>query len=278
MPEQNAPHIDVAEAFDAIAPEFESTFENAVTARIRRTVYDVIRKSAPPGAAILDINCGIGIDALSLAAEGYAVTGIDLSAGMIEEARSRAALSPAANVEFLVSSFEDLGILKGRTYDVVLSNFGGLNCTDSLEKVFVQVENVLNPRGRFFAVVMPRMCLWEITAGLARLHPGSAFRRFQAQVLATGFDRHSFTVHYHPLGRFLSTASRWFNPVFVRALSLLSPPPHAQAFRNQNPRLAGILDYLDEVISTFPLLRGMGDHYLVHLQRRDMLTGSLTHG
>lgn len=268
MPERNVPHIDVAEAFDAIAPEFESTFENTVTAKIRQTVYDVIRKTNRPGSSILDINCGIGIDAMALAAEGYAVTGIDLSVGMIEQARRRAALSPELNAEFLVSTFEDLGVLKGRTYDVVLSNFAGLNCTDSLDKVFLHVANALNPRGQFIAVVMPRVCLWEIVAGLARLRPGSAFRRFQDRVLATGFDRHSFPVYYHPLRKFLSTASYWFDPILIRALSLLSPPPHAQTFRNRNPRLTGILDNLDEKICTLPVLRGMGDHFLVVLRRK----------
>ncbi len=277
MSEQNASHSDVAEAFDAIAPEFESAFENAVTAKIRRMVYDIIRDAAAPGSSILDINCGIGIDAMVLAAAGYKVTGIDVSAGMIAQAVRRAALSPSANAEFLVSSFEDLGVLQGRTYDAVLSNFGGLNCTDSLDKVFPRVANVLDSGGTFIAVAMPKMCLWEIAAGFARLRPDSAFRRFQGRVRATGFDGHSFDVHYHPLRRFLSTASRWFNPTFIRAISLLSPPPHAQAFRNNSPRLAGMLDNLDTWISALPGLRGMGDHYLVVFRKNDMPAGQNLH-
>lgn len=267
MPEQSVRHIDVAEAFDSIALKFESTFENAVTASIRQTVYKEIRNTARRGSAILDINCGVGIDAMALAADGYAVTGIDLSVGMIEQARRRAAASPELNIEFLVASFEDLTVLKGRTYDVVLSNFAGLNCTNGPEKVFQHVASVLNPGGHFLAIVMPKVCLWEIVAGLVRLRPGAAFRRFRRNTQASGFDRHSFMVYYHPVRRFLSMASGWFDPIFVRALSLLGPPPHAQTFRNRNPRLSRFLDNLDERIGAFPVLRGMGDHYLVHFQR-----------
>jgi hypothetical protein len=129
------------------------------------------------------------------------------------------------------------------------------------------VAKALNPGARFIAVAMPRICLWEVVAGLARLRPGSAFRRYQSDVRATGFEGRSFTVHYHPLRIFLSTASVWFDPIAIRAFSLLSPPPHAQAFRNRLPRLSRFLDNLDDLLGAFPVLRGMGDHYLVLLQR-----------
>lgn len=267
MPETEFRHIDVAEAFDTIAPIFESALENEVTARIRTRVYDAIRSAVPPGSSILDINCGIGIDALALAAEGFSVTGVDLSPGMIHQAQKRADVHPELKTEFMVASFEDLTPLAGRTFDVVLSNFAGLNCTDSLRKVFLNVAMVLNPGCRFIAVAMPRICLWEIVAGLVRLSPGSAFRRFQSDTQATGFEGHSFTVHYHPLRPFLSTASALFDPIAIRAFSLLSPPPHAQGFRNRLPRLSEFLDALDDVLGAFPGLRGMGDHYLVVLQR-----------
>jgi len=45
----------------------------------------------PPGARLLDIGCGTGRHAIEMARRGYAVTGIDLSAGMLAEARQAAA-------------------------------------------------------------------------------------------------------------------------------------------------------------------------------------------
>ena len=43
-----------------------------------------------PGASILDVGCGTGRHSIELARRGYAVTGIDLSTGMLGRAREKA--------------------------------------------------------------------------------------------------------------------------------------------------------------------------------------------
>ncbi len=276
MPEFDSQHIDVTGAFDSIATTFEATFENDVTAKIRKTVYETIRSVLPRGSSILDINCGVGIDALALAAEGYSVTGVDISPGMIGQARSRASRSPELRTEFFISSFEDLSVLGNRSFDLVLSNFGGLNCTDSLDAVFAQFAGSTTPKGYFLGVVMPKVCLWEIIAGLARMRPGSAFRRFQVSVPARGFNQYSFRVYYHPVRRLLSAAAGRFDPVSIRGLSLFSPPPHAQGFRSRFSRTRRLLDKLDDLLGALPLLRGMADHSLVLLQRNQLQSANRT--
>ena len=49
------------------------------------------RLGVPDGGRVLDASCGIGTQALGLAAAGYAVTGTDLSPGAVERARAEAA-------------------------------------------------------------------------------------------------------------------------------------------------------------------------------------------
>ena len=44
-----------------------------------------------PGQAILDVGCGTGRHSIELARRGYIVTGLDVSAGMLREARKHAA-------------------------------------------------------------------------------------------------------------------------------------------------------------------------------------------
>ena len=68
---------------------------------------------------ILDVACGGGHHAIALAREGYAVSGADLSAEMIELARRNAA---AANVSvrFEPVRFADLGVRFDAAFDAVL--------------------------------------------------------------------------------------------------------------------------------------------------------------
>ncbi|MDY7080099.1 MAG: methyltransferase domain-containing protein [Chloroflexota bacterium] len=58
---------------------------------------------------VLDVACGTGMHAIALAQQGYEVTGTDLSAGMIEQARANA---DAADVDarFEVAGFGELAL------------------------------------------------------------------------------------------------------------------------------------------------------------------------
>jgi len=73
----------------------------------------------PPGAAVLDVGCGIGRWSRRLARRGAAVTGIDLSPAMIAEARRRARREGLdGRCRFAVSALEELAL--GRRYQLVL--------------------------------------------------------------------------------------------------------------------------------------------------------------
>ena len=68
---------------------------------------------------MLDIGCGIGRVAQALAPRVRSVTGIDMSPGMIEEARHRCA--DLSNIEFCVCSGRNLADFADRAFDLVLA-------------------------------------------------------------------------------------------------------------------------------------------------------------
>ncbi len=259
----------VVEAFDSVAKSFEQTLENDITRGLRQKVYTTVQQLVPPGSRILDLNCGIGIDAVAFAERGYNVVGLDIAPKMIEEAKQRARKNGVSTAEFIVGSFEDLSPLSGYTFDLVLSNFGGLNCGGSLDVVAEQVAHVVRPHGYFVAMVMPPVCLWEIVAGLARLNGSAAFRRLQKKVQATGFRGGTFTVHYYSLRSFAAAFRKWFTVKQVRGLSIISPPPHATRFKHRFPLLSYRLERLEKSVAELPVLRGLGDHFLAILLRKD---------
>ncbi|GHG99846.1 class I SAM-dependent DNA methyltransferase [Streptomyces lanatus] len=75
-----------AEAFDALGDRYDEAFphkEGQVAA------VDWLIRSLAPGSRVLDLGCGTGLPtARQLAEAGFAVVGVDLSAGMVEIARA----------------------------------------------------------------------------------------------------------------------------------------------------------------------------------------------
>jgi ubiquinone/menaquinone biosynthesis C-methylase UbiE len=71
-----------------------------------------------PGRAVLDVGCGIGRIEKALAPYVGTITGIDLSPGMIAEAKRRCQDLP--NVAFRVCAGRDLGAFEDQSVDLVL--------------------------------------------------------------------------------------------------------------------------------------------------------------
>lgn len=105
---------------------------------------------APGELSVLDLACGTGRHALEMSRLGYAVTGSDASADMIEMARQRAQAAGAA-IDYFAESFQTCDVLGGR-YDVVTAMFAAINyLTDrrDLRRTLDNVRKLLKPGGLF---------------------------------------------------------------------------------------------------------------------------------
>jgi glycine/sarcosine N-methyltransferase len=81
----------------------------------------IIRKHVGPSPrAILDVSCGIGTQALGLAALGHEVTASDLSSAAVQRARREAAQRDLA-IDFTVADMRRCAEVHGSGFDVVLS-------------------------------------------------------------------------------------------------------------------------------------------------------------
>lgn len=136
--------MDRYDAYDPIAGVYNRHWGNFAD-RIYAVLDRLVLREMPPGSAILDLCCGTGQLAAVLSEKGYAVTGVDGSAGMIEIARKN-----APGVEFLVQDAREISL--DRRFAAVFSTFDSLNhmmSQDDLERVFRNVHSVLDEGGCF---------------------------------------------------------------------------------------------------------------------------------
>ncbi len=102
---------------------------------------------ATPGRA-LDLGCGTGTNAMTLARHGWHVTGIDFAGRAIREAQSRARRA-GFDIDFRVGDVRDLGSLAG-PYDYVLD----IGCLHALEedgqkRYAAGLERLVRPGGDY---------------------------------------------------------------------------------------------------------------------------------
>jgi arsenite methyltransferase len=101
------------------------------------------------GAEVLDLGCGAGTDLLiaaQMVGPTGTVTGVDMTASMLERAGKSAAEMGIANVELHKSLIETLP-LEDESVDVVISN-GVIDLVPDKDLVFGEIDRVLRPGGR----------------------------------------------------------------------------------------------------------------------------------
>lgn len=100
---------------------------------------------------ILDLACGYGRHALSLARRGYDITGVDITKEFIEDAMQNAN-AEGLNAQFIHSDIRDLHF--ANEYDVVLNladgAIGYLESDEENLKLFDVISNALKPGGKHF--------------------------------------------------------------------------------------------------------------------------------
>lgn len=261
---------DTARAFDGVAREYHtSNEENRILRHMRRRAVATLRRYVPAGSRLLDLGCGPGTDHPEMVRAGYSVTAIDASPAMAHEAAERAAsMRETDRSTVLCHPIERVQELSLEPFDAAFSNFGPLNCVHDLPDVARQIYEVLKPGGVLAASVIGRVCPWEIALYLTRGDVARAFRRFTSQPVGVPLKDGTVWTQYPSPGGFERTfVFAGFTRRECCGLGVIAPPPYLSAFAERRPALVEKLLDLDETIGRMPLLRRVGDHFLVVLQR-----------
>jgi len=261
--------LDTQRAFDSVAADYDGPRgNNELIQRMRVTLWDTVHSTLPTGARLLDLGCGTGIDALEFARRGFHVVATDWSPQMVERTRARvAAAALGSRVTAAHLGIQQLAQLQGE-FDGIYSNFGPLNCAPDLHAVADECARLLRPGGRLVFSVMGRICPWELGHYALRGRFKRAGVRAARGATAVGMNRHTIWTYYYMPREFYAAFAEQFSLENYRALSLFMPPPYLVDYYRRHRNWCERLGRLDDSLGGLPLLRGMGDHFLIVMQRR----------
>jgi len=230
MSPDEAQLLDTQRAFDSVAADYDGPRgNNELIQRMRLSLWDTVHGEFPTAARLLDLGCGTGIDALEFARRGHQVVASDWSPQMVERARARVV---AEDLQCRVTALH-LGIQQldrlDDAFDGIYSNFGHYAL-----------------RGRFRR------------AGV----------RAARGATAVGMNHHTIWTRYYLPREFYRAFAEHFSLAGYRALSLFMPPPYLVDYYRRHRRWCERLGRLDDRFGALPLLRGMGDHFLIVMRRR----------
>lgn len=242
------PQHQTAQYFDAVSAQWQGVYfetpRNFSAYRLqKRHTYalDWVAKHLKAGERVLDVGCGAGVTALTLAEMGYQVSGLDLAPQMIALAQE-AAQQQNLGVDFRIGSAESLPYPDGHFKAVIaLGLFGNLPDEAS---ALSELWRVLAPDGWLLATMPNSLALdrWLslpralpiILGGRARRplrHMGNIFRRLRGQspkplsdlrfgksCSAKAFQNQLSAAHYQNI----DYAALSFGPFYPLGLGLLS--------------------------------------------------------
>ena len=152
--------------YDNMATQYDKLFLDwQATTQEQAEILDQLfsRSGFDRGARVLDCACGIGTQAIGLAALGYRVTGSDISEGELAEARQRAAEKGVA-IDFHQADFCALEDTFSETFDIVMAMDNALPhmlSHESLEAAITSMVGRLAPGGLLVASIRDYDALLE---------------------------------------------------------------------------------------------------------------------
>ncbi|MGI8882354.1 MAG: class I SAM-dependent methyltransferase, partial [Jatrophihabitans sp.] len=142
--------------------------------------YDRPRLGDLHGVRDVHLQCHIGTDTISLSRLGARMSGLDFSAGSLEQARQLAERA-GVEVDFVEADVYDaLGVLEPAGFDLVYTNIGALQYLPDIHRWGAVVAGLLREGGRLF-LRETHPVLWALRepadGGTALLIDGAYFER-----------------------------------------------------------------------------------------------------
>jgi SAM-dependent methyltransferase len=262
---------DTQDAFDSVAADYDGPRgNNDLIQDMRTEMWSWLERTFASGARLIDLGCGTGLDAIHLADVGYQVTATDWSPLMVQRTSDRATAKGLNDrVRALHVGAHELERLEGTArFDGAYSNLGPLNCVPDLSSVSREAARLVKPGGRLVFTVIGRYCPWEIAHYVGQRRWQRALVRFARRTVPVGMNGHTIWTRYYSPREFYRAFEQQFVLEHFRGLCVFAPPPYLTWLRERYPRLHAKLWHLDRRVAGWPLIRALGDHFLIVMRKR----------
>ena len=138
--------VTPAEFWDRLAPDYsKQPIKDTASYQRKLAATQALMR---PDMTVLEFGCGTGSTALEHAPHVVSVLATDVSAGMLEIGREKAAQAGISNVSFMQSSVEQFPT--GNTYDMVLA-LNLLHLLPDSTAALARIHRLLKPGGVFIS-------------------------------------------------------------------------------------------------------------------------------
>ena len=270
----NSMNGSLAPAFDSAAKEYDDSFTHSWTgSEQRKIVWNFLSKQVNPEVdkSVLEINCGTGEDACWLSSRGFKGLATDLSPEMLNIGKQKKEKRNIQNLEFKLADIKDIqSSTSGRTFNIIFSNFGGLNCLspEQLRLLSKDLRNILKPKGRIIIVIMGRKCIWErLYFKLKRKTREVNRRKNMTLQIANGGNTAQVVGYYSPKELY-AFFEEDFSIGTCKPIGLFIPPSYLDKAFKEKKIIQRVLIFLEKMFTNFSSLSDYADHYLIELHKR----------
>ena len=174
-----------------------------------------------------------------------------------------------SKITWELCSFTELtGLNDKGPYDLIFSNFAGLNCTGDLNKVLGSFSALLNPGGIVTLVILPKFCLWE-TMMAVKGEFKTAFRRFfSSKGVKAQIEGEYFTCWYYNPSYIIKNLKDSFDVLTTEGLCTLVPPSYLENFPSKRPSFFNWLKEKENKWKAKWPWKSIGDYYIISLKKK----------
>jgi len=259
-----------AKAFSKQAVIFDELYSgNTIVDYKRERVRAHVLQHLKPASSILELNSGTGQDAMFFAGQGHHVHATDIAPGMQHQLKKKVLKTNMQDkVSTELCSFTQLQNLQNRgPYDLIFSNFAGLNCTGQLDNVLASFSPLLKSGGMVTLVLLPQFCFWETMLIFKGKFKTATRRVFSKNGTKAHVEGTYFTCWYYNPSYVIHELKAEFDLLSVEGLCTIVPPSYIEGFAEKHPRLYRFLKTKEDQLKTSWPWRNIGDYYIISLRK-----------